>query len=48
MIRAVVCNPAVGGELQPNTAITIGTWLIAGMSTVAATIGIAYRKRKTS
>jgi hypothetical protein len=48
MIRAEVCPIfPVGGELLLNTVSTIGTWLITGVSTLALSIGIAYKKRRS-
>jgi hypothetical protein len=46
MIRAVVCPNPVGGEILSNSISMIGSWLIAGLSIIALTIGVAYRKRK--
>jgi hypothetical protein len=47
MIRAVICEPPVGGEILPTNVQTITSWLIAGLSTIAVSVGIIYRKRKT-
>lgn len=46
MIRAVVCEPAVGGELLPNTVSAFGSWFITGILAIALTTGIAYKKKK--
>ena len=48
MIRAVVCELPVGGELVPNSVSTVGTWIIAVISIIGASIGMAYKKRKRS
>jgi hypothetical protein len=46
MIRAVVCEPVVGGELVQNSSTSIGPLLIAGISIITITIGITYKKRR--
>lgn len=43
---AIGHEPPVGGEILPNTIITIGSLLIVGISTIAITVGIAYNKKK--
>jgi len=47
MIRAEVCEILpVGGELLPNTVSTIGTLIIAVISLIGVSIGIAYKNQK--
>jgi hypothetical protein len=46
MIRAVVCYRPVGGELLPNTFLTVGSWLIVGIATIALTVGLVLKKKK--
>ena len=36
----------VGGEILPQSSSTISLWLITVISTVVATIGIAFKKKK--
>ncbi len=47
MIRAVVCyTPPIGGVLISNTIPTIVSWLIAGITTVSLSAGIALKKKR--
>jgi hypothetical protein len=46
MIRAEVCESAVGGELLPNNVSTIGTLIIAVISIIGITTGIAFKKQR--
>jgi hypothetical protein len=44
--RLPVLEPAIGGELDPSNLLTIGSQLIAAISTIALTIGMALKKKK--
>jgi hypothetical protein len=49
IVKKTYCPPTtspVGGELLPSTVSTVGTLLIAGISTIAISIGFAFKKRK--
>jgi hypothetical protein len=45
VIRAIVCEIPIGGEVLPNNVSIIGSWIIAGISTVAMSTGIVLKKK---